>query len=127
MDRGEAELLGAVGSLCQARGWSAARIVIARSWWRRLVGLIPRSWMSPPAPETVMVFPSCCSVHTFCMGCAIDIVFMDEAGEVVARVDDVPPGAMHTCAGATAVVEHLPARGLSSSARHRQAPPRAVA
>lgn len=123
MTHREAELLRAVGSLCQACGWRGARVVVARSWWRRLLGLIPLSWAPWPVSEMVMVFPSCRSVHTFLMRRAIDIVFVDAAGVVLARADAVKPGVVHTCAAASAVVEHLPGTGCCEAPGHPPAPP----
>jgi uncharacterized protein len=74
----------------------------ASSWRERLVGLAFRR--SVP-PGTGLLLPRCRSVHTFGMRFALDLVWLDAAGEVV-RVDrGVPPRRVRSCRAARSVVE----------------------
>jgi uncharacterized protein len=77
-------------------------IVVARGPLARLLGLAFRA----DAPEGVALhLPRCRSVHTFGMRFALDLVWLDGAGEVV-RIDrDVPPLRVRTCRAARSVVE----------------------
>ena len=77
-------------------------ILVARSPWRRLVGLALRR-RAPP--DTALLLPSCRSVHTFGMRFALDLVWLDGAGRVVAVDENVRPWRVRVCGRAAAVVE----------------------
>jgi uncharacterized membrane protein (UPF0127 family) len=77
-------------------------IHIASSWRQRLVGL---AWRRSVPPGTGLLLPHCRSVHTFGMRFALDLVWLDAAGQVV-RVDRaVPPRRVRSCRAADSVVE----------------------
>ena len=78
------------------------RTVRADSFRTRALGLGFRRDM--PAAAALHI-PRCRSVHTFTMRFALDLVWLDAAGEVV-RVDrGVRPGRLRFCRGADAVLE----------------------
>ena len=54
-----------------------------------------------------MVFPCCASVHTFFMGCAIDIAFIGRDGTVLQVYGDVGSGRVLREPDALAVIERL--------------------
>jgi hypothetical protein len=66
----------------------AARVAVADRPLARLRGLIGR----PPlaAGEGLLIEP-CSGIHTFFMGFAIDVVFLDAEGNVVAALGPVRP------------------------------------
>jgi uncharacterized membrane protein (UPF0127 family) len=66
----------------------ATRVGVADSPWRRLRGLIGRAPLHPG--EGLLIEP-CSGIHTFFMGFAIDVVFLDAAGYVVAALGPLPP------------------------------------
>jgi uncharacterized membrane protein (UPF0127 family) len=77
-------------------------IVVARSRRARLRGLALRR----RAPhDTALLLPRCRSVHTFGMRFALDLVWLDEHGRVVAVDQSVPPWRVRSCRNAVAVVE----------------------
>jgi uncharacterized protein len=76
------------------------QIVVARSGWRRLVGLAFRG-----PPGGALLIPRCRSVHTFGMRFALDLVWLDSRGRVVAVDEHVPPWRVRWCRRAAAVVE----------------------
>ncbi len=83
------------------------RVHVARSPRSRLLGLALLARM--PADGGLLI-PRCRSVHTFGMRFAIDLVFLDRAGEVLLLVCGVAPGRVVSCPGAAGVLE-LPAAG----------------
>src|SRR3954464_7020388 len=76
-------------------------IRVARSPWSRLVGLAFR----PAAPDTALLLPRCRSVHTFGMRFALDLVWLDARGRVIAVEEGVPPWRVRGRGDAAAVVE----------------------
>jgi uncharacterized protein len=75
------------------------KIVVARSPFARLRGLIGRS------AEVALLLPRCRSVHTFFMRFALDLVWLDGVGRVV-RVDrGVRPWRVRSCRSARSVLE----------------------
>jgi uncharacterized protein len=76
-------------------------IRVARSPWSRLVGLAFR----PAPPDTALLLPRCRSVHTFGMRFALDLVWLDRAGRVIAIDGAVPPRKLRGRRGAAAVIE----------------------
>lgn len=92
-------------------GWGACRVIVANTFFKRLRGLIGRR------PERcagdVLWFPECSSVHTFFMGCALDIVFADGEGGVLLSLEGVPPWRIVRCHGASSALERFSRRGNS--------------
>jgi uncharacterized protein len=77
-------------------------IVVARTRWARLRGLALRR--CPPEGAALLI-PRCRSVHTFGMRFALDLVWLDAAGRVLAVDERVPPSRLRWQRGAAAVVE----------------------
>lgn len=100
-------------------GWQANRVVVATGFWRRALGLIGLSWRMRRVRGTgrtgegtrrahvVMVFPRCSSVHTFFMGCSIDIAFIGRDGAVLQVHGEVGPGRVLRASEALAVIERI--------------------
>jgi len=82
-------------------------VPVARGPRARLLGLslLPRERAGPG-----LLIPRCRSVHTFGMRFALDLLFLDRAGGVVAVRRAVPPRRFVAQRGADAVLE-LPAQG----------------
>ena len=77
-------------------------IRVARTPWKRLIGLALRS---RPPPDTGLLLPRCRSVHTFGMRFALDLVWLDGRRRVV-RIDRaVPPFRVRSCRQARSVLE----------------------
>jgi hypothetical protein len=74
-------------------------IVVARSLRARLKGL------AFAAPGTALLIPRCRSVHTFGMRFALDLVWLDARGRVLAVDERVPPRRVRSRRDATAVLE----------------------
>jgi len=66
----------------------ARRIELAAGYWSRLRGLQLRAEL--PAGRALLLVPSG-SIHTFFMRFAIDVVFLDRAGQVVGVRQQVRP------------------------------------
>ena len=64
------------------------RIQTAATFWQRLVGLLGRRAM---APDEALLITPCNNIHTFFMRFAIDVVFVDDGGVVLAIVPEVRP------------------------------------
>ncbi|HEX5911198.1 MAG TPA: DUF192 domain-containing protein [Thermoleophilaceae bacterium] len=80
---------------------------VARSPGQRLLGLMG---LRALAPGCVLLFPGCDSVHTAWMRVAIDVVFLDADGGVLAVRRSLRPWRVARCRGAAAVLE-CPAGG----------------
>ena len=61
---------------------------VARTFFQRARGLIGRRGL---APGTGMLILKCNCIHTFFMRFPIDAVFLDDADNVVRRVDGIRP------------------------------------
>ncbi len=73
----------------RTRGRTLAREVrVAATFGRRLRGLIGRPPLEPG--EGLLIRP-CSGIHTFFMRSAIDAVFLDGDGRVVAALGPIPP------------------------------------
>lgn len=98
-------------------GAGGTRVVVARSFGARLLGLallsdFPREW--------ALLLPGCSSVHTFGMRFALEIRFLDEHSEVVRDESAVGPGRVLREPGAAAVLEwRSPAQEGPNSAANR--------
>jgi uncharacterized membrane protein (UPF0127 family) len=66
------------------------RIATARRWWQRLRGLLGRDGLGEG--EGLLLEP-CRAVHMMGMRFALDVVFVDRAGGVVAVYPGLAPGA----------------------------------
>jgi uncharacterized membrane protein (UPF0127 family) len=77
-------------------------ILVARSRRARLLGLALRE---RPRPDLALLLPRCRSVHTFGMRFALDLVWLDRAGRVVAIERGVAPGRVRVRRDAAAVLE----------------------
>lgn len=63
-------------------------IVIASTFWSRLVGLLGRSAL---ADHEGLLLKPCTDIHTFGMKFPIDVVFVDNRMKVLGFSDAVPP------------------------------------
>jgi uncharacterized membrane protein (UPF0127 family) len=88
--------------LLRADGEVVARCRVARSFWSRLRGLLGRRGLPP---GTGLLFPRTASVHTHFMRFAIDVVFLDARGEVVALAPELRPWRFARGKGAVTTVE----------------------
>jgi hypothetical protein len=84
------------------RPLTAWRIRMAKSWWRRAVGLLTTSKLDEPSG--LWISP-CSSVHTIGMRYAIDVVFLDEMGRVKKLVRCLKPFRCAVCWGACSTLE----------------------
>lgn len=95
------------------------QVRVARSFGARLVGLLGRGAL---APEQALLLVPCDNVHTFFMRFAIDVVFVDRDGVVLAVVPRLAPWRVaaarraHAClelaAGVAAVLGLEPGRRI---------------
>ena len=70
------------------------QVMVARTWRARLCGL---AGLGALPARVALLLPACRSVHTFGMRFALDLVWLDAAGDVV-RVDrDVGRFAVRSC------------------------------
>ena len=74
---------------------------MARSFGGRLLGLALRK----KAPDHALLIPRCRCVHTFGMRYALDLVWLDRSGAVLAVDGRVPPNRLVARRGAWAVLE----------------------
>ena len=83
------------------------RVPVARGPISRLLGL---SHLDRRRAGAGLLLPRCSSVHTFGMRFALDLIFLNAAGEPIRVVRGVPPRRFVSVRGAAAVLE-LPAGG----------------
>jgi uncharacterized membrane protein (UPF0127 family) len=83
----------------------ATAVVVADRPWLRLRGLIGRP---PLAAGAGLLLVPCSGIHTFFMGSAIDVVFLDAAHQVVAALGPVVPWRMTRIYPAAASALELP-------------------
>lgn len=83
-------------------GFPASRLVLATRLTSRLRGLL----MSPESDSVLMLAP-CRDIHTFGMGYAIDVAFVDEHGRIIQSCRDVLPNRRVRNAQAVAVLERF--------------------
>jgi uncharacterized membrane protein (UPF0127 family) len=88
-------------------------IIVARSRRTRLLGLALRR--RTPAGGALLL-PSCRSIHTFGMRYALDLVWLDRQGRVLAIDERVPPLRIRTCLTAAAVIEAPAGNGHQAAA-----------
>jgi uncharacterized membrane protein (UPF0127 family) len=83
-------------------------IPVATTRLSRLLGL---ALLDRESAGPGLLIPRCRSVHTFGMRFAIDLVFLDQAGDVIAVRRAVPPWRVVTIRAAAAVLEKPAASG----------------
>lgn len=88
--------------------WRGERLLVelqlfrAFSLWQRARGLLGRP--SPGALQGHWLMP-CNAVHSWFMGYAIDLLFLDASGRVIKRVVALQPWRMAGCRHARSVIE----------------------
>jgi hypothetical protein len=90
----------------------ATRVVVADRPLARLRGLIARP---PLADGEGLLITPCSGIHTFFMGSAIDAVFLDAEGVVVAALGPLAPWRMTRIYPAAACVLELPPGTVAQS------------
>ena len=78
------------------------RVFVARPFRVRLLGL---AFLRHLPPDCGLLIPRCSSVHTFGMRFALDVVFLDEHGEVLRVRRHMAPRRVAWVRGASCVVE----------------------
>jgi uncharacterized protein len=78
------------------------KLRVARSFAQRAIGLL--ATRSLPPAEGLLIVP-CRSIHTFGMRYAIDALFVDRQGSVLAMHPRLSPWRIASCAAAVAVLE----------------------
>lgn len=81
------------------------RVRVACSFASRLVGLLGRRAL---APDEALLLVPCSNVHTFFMRFAIDVVFVDRYGVVLAIVPQLEPWRVAAARGAYGCLELAP-------------------
>jgi uncharacterized membrane protein (UPF0127 family) len=64
------------------------RVMLADTWWGRFRGFLGR--IPPIEGEGILLSP-CDAIHTWGMGFALDVVFLDSSGSVLAVRENVEP------------------------------------
>ena len=95
-------------------GWGPARIVVARGFWERLLGMGAPAARRDGGPPVVVAFPACGAVHTCFMAELLDIAFIDREGRVLAQHRAIGPWRFVRCRGAEITLERR-YPGLSSA------------
>jgi uncharacterized protein len=77
-------------------------VQVATTCISRLLGL---AWLAREDAGPGLLIPRCRSVHTSGMRFPIDVLFLGSAGEVIERIEAVPPGRLLRNRKAVAVLE----------------------
>lgn len=80
---------------------SSLRVMLADSFWRRLVGLLLHR--SLPDDEALLLVP-CASIHTIGMRFTIDVIFLDNQNRVLGFSDNVVPNCIRVAPKGTVKV-----------------------
>jgi uncharacterized membrane protein (UPF0127 family) len=90
-------------------GLPGLRVTVAKTFWQRLIGLLGKRRL---AYDSALLLVPCNNIHTAFMCFAIDVVFIDLSGTVVAiyprlrpfgmAVEPAAYGCLELCAGAAA-------------------------
>ena len=97
-----------VDPILRILGWENVRVVVARDFFARLLGMLAPSYRAGRSADgLVMVFPDCSSVHTWFMKRDLDIVFLDRGGAMLRIYWGVRPGRLIFCPGARMVIERV--------------------
>jgi uncharacterized membrane protein (UPF0127 family) len=91
---------------------AAPRIEIADTLWKRSIGLIGRRSLGS---GTGMWIAPCNGIHTLCMRFPIDVIFLNEAGEVMHLAPNLKPWRICGPFRMACVVIELPAGAISNS------------
>jgi uncharacterized protein len=78
------------------------QVPVAAGFRARLLGL---AFLARERAGVGLLLPRCSSIHTFGMRFALDVVFLDAAGEPLIVRRGVPPRRLAWCRGAAAVLE----------------------
>ena len=85
-------------------------VTVADCFFARLVGYL-RFRKAPT--NHAMLFPRCRAVHTLGMAFAIDLVWLDETGKVIAQTESLKPWRFAHCPKAAMALE-MPASSIAS-------------
>lgn len=66
----------------------ATEVKVAKNFFTRTIGLLSRKSLSK---EEGLVIKPCSSIHTFFMKFAIDVLFVNKKGQIVALYENVKP------------------------------------
>jgi uncharacterized protein len=78
------------------------RIRIAKTFWQRALGLIGRIRLDK---NEGLYFPRARAIHTFGMLCAIDVVYLDATGLIIATHGSIKPFRFSSCREARSLCE----------------------
>lgn len=79
-----------------------SRVLRTSSALERMRGLLGRSPLK--RDEALLLIP-CNAVHTFAMGYALDLIYLDRDWTIRKRVDNIAPWRLSACLGAGMVLE----------------------
>lgn len=91
---------GQLGVCLPQDAFPASRVMLATRLSSRLRGLL-----FAPASDDLMVLMPCHDIHTFGMGYALDVAFLDASGKVLKSIRDVLPNRRLREPTAVAVLE----------------------
>ena len=91
----------------------AERVVFCRTLKSRLVGLINRPFLES---GSALVLPRCNSIHTLFMRFSIDVLFLDERGKVVGKIETMAPFRISPLFWQARQAIELPANTLENTA-----------
>lgn len=88
--------------------WRGSQLLVAQAWradrmWSRARGLLGRPPLEPRVQALWLV--PCGGIHTLGMRYALDVVFLDRTGRVLAWHEAVAPWRARQCRGARQTVE----------------------
>lgn len=66
----------------------ATQVKVAKNFFTRTIGLLSRKSLSK---EEGLVIKPCSSIHTFFMKFAIDVLFVNKKGQIIALYENVKP------------------------------------
>lgn len=66
----------------------ATQVKVAKNFFTRTIGLLSRKFLSK---EEGLVIKPCSSIHTFFMKFAIDVLFVNKKGQIIALYENVKP------------------------------------
>jgi uncharacterized membrane protein (UPF0127 family) len=90
----------------------AGQAFAARTIWTRTVGLLGRAGLRPG--EALLIEP-CSSIHTAFMRFAIDVLYLDRAGQVVKAVTNLRPFRLSAKWSAARAVIELPSGAIAAT------------
>ncbi|MDR0779432.1 MAG: DUF192 domain-containing protein [Pseudomonadales bacterium] len=93
-----------VGCIEREYGTTIPCVWLADRWWSRSRGLLWRAPLAEAGSQALMIEP-CASVHTFGMGYALDLVFLDSRRRVCGWRERLVPWRAAACRGARTTVE----------------------